>query len=290
MALSERELIEYLYLGMLGRKPDPEGLESNLAALARPHGLRELVAGFAQSPESALRRLRETSGAFLTTPHESSYGPINHVISLGTHCYTSQLIKTLGLKRASYPFDWLFSSDRLVLDCLEDGFERFLDPGQFRTSPIEDRAEPHINLADHAYYAERLGVRYVFNHRDPNVPEHFEYYRRAVDRFHDVLASDDVKLVLMIDSMRGIDRETFLGISRALRRVGCNVIFLAIEVVPNEDGDMLSIAMKTLVKSGEHRLVRYVSTSPIDALSFENPFDDAVLRNVLTQYTFDLKT
>lgn len=285
----EPDLIDLLYQGMLGREPDPEGREAHAAALARdPSVLAQMVTDFAGSPEAALRRGRERLHAPLTDRHDTPFGPVNHVISLGSHCYTSALIKALGLKRQSFPFDWLFSSPELVLDCLRDRFERFLDPVHHRTSPIEDRAEPHINLADHGYYADTLGVRYVFNHRDPNVEEHAAYYRRAVDRFLAVLASDDVKLLLMVDSMRGIGRDTFLAISRELVKIGRNVVFEAIEVVPGAAGDVLETGFKKIAANGQHRLTRFTSTSPIDALAFANPFDDAVIRNAVTQYRFDL--
>jgi hypothetical protein len=35
---------------------------------------------------------------------------INHVCSLGYLCQSSQILKQNGLKKCSYPFDWIFSN------------------------------------------------------------------------------------------------------------------------------------------------------------------------------------
>jgi len=52
---------------------------------------------------------------------------IYHICSFGVNCHIASIIKELGWKKASYPFDWIFSDLNMVLDCLQDRFKKFLD-------------------------------------------------------------------------------------------------------------------------------------------------------------------
>ena len=47
--------------------------------------------------------------------------------SLGHGCHSANILKRLGLKKESYPFDWLNSRTSIVKDCIEDNFKKFLD-------------------------------------------------------------------------------------------------------------------------------------------------------------------
>ena len=51
--------------------------------------------------------------------------------SLGGICHSAQLLKRNGLKKCSYPFDWIFSSISMIIDCLEDDFKKFLDKSMY---------------------------------------------------------------------------------------------------------------------------------------------------------------
>lgn len=100
-------------------------------------------------------------------------------VSLGQNCSSAWYLKQAGLKRASYPFDWLFSSPQIVADCLDHGFASFLDPALVRPKPGD------ANAAGHALYHASL-----FNHRNPlRSAEDQAYYRRACERFDTLLAS-----------------------------------------------------------------------------------------------------
>ena len=81
--------------------------------------------------------------------------PIQHIISLGVFCYPAWVIKQLGLKRRSYPFDWIFSTPAMVLDILRDDFARFLDASNYRLNPPEGREE---GVSEHLHYRDTHGV------------------------------------------------------------------------------------------------------------------------------------
>ena len=51
----------------------------------------------------------------------------NNIISLGYFCSTAMEIERLGLRSASYPFDWIVSEDfENVINLIENNFEGFL--------------------------------------------------------------------------------------------------------------------------------------------------------------------
>lgn len=115
---------------------------------------------------------------------------IKHVCSLGTHCHTSQLLKTNHFKRCSYPFDWIFINYNDIIHCLEDDFKIFLDKTYY--THISD------TKCGHSYYHKHL-----FNHRNPLNDTDYNYYIRCVDRFKKMLQYEEHKLFIMIL----IDRE-----------------------------------------------------------------------------------
>lgn len=94
----------------------------------------------------------------------------NYHISIGENCNSSWYLKETGIKKASYPFDWVFSSPDIIIDCIKDDFNKFLD-----TKLIIDRE----TKAGHNYYHDNL-----FNHRNPlRSDDDLSYYARCVGRF-----------------------------------------------------------------------------------------------------------
>lgn len=49
-----------------------------------------------------------------------------HVISLGYFCGPSSELEKIGLRDASYPFDWLISDMEGIMDCIKNDFKGFL--------------------------------------------------------------------------------------------------------------------------------------------------------------------
>ena len=52
---------------------------------------------------------------------------ITETCSLALLCQSSKLLETNNLKKCSYPFDWIFSTFEMIIDCIEDDFNKFLD-------------------------------------------------------------------------------------------------------------------------------------------------------------------
>lgn len=113
---------------------------------------------------------RELSCWLAHRPHE--------YIGLGQNCNASWYIKASGNKRASYPFDWVFTTPEIILDMLGDDFEAFLDRSKFI---------PHGTDAGHERYHE-----WFFGHRNPaSSDKDHDYLKRCVERWNARMASKE---------------------------------------------------------------------------------------------------
>ncbi len=93
-------------------------------------------------------------------------------ISLGENCSTAWYLKQLGLKNESFPFDWIFTSPEIVLDCINDRFKKYLDKSLIKP-------KNNHTSAGHDYYHSNF-----FAHRNPlRSEEDYNYYERSCQRF-----------------------------------------------------------------------------------------------------------
>lgn len=120
------------------------------------------------------------------------------ICSLGPNCHAAQIMKRLNWKHESHPFDWIFSSPAIILDCLKDRFQKFLDTQYYlRDSSCEGNT--------HSHYFQDTTLT-MFNHYNPLRPEHSDYYRRCIERFYNILEHDDPKLFLFMF----VDKKTYM--------------------------------------------------------------------------------
>lgn len=112
----------------------------------------------------------------------------SYICSLGTLCHCSFTLKKNNLKKESYPFDWIFTNFEIIIDCLEDNFNKFLDKKLY--------IEKDIKKCSHIIY-DVSKTNYMFNHHNPlNNDKDYEYYVRCVNRFNDMIKSDKSKLFI----------------------------------------------------------------------------------------------
>lgn len=130
--------------------------------------------------------------------------------SIGSFCQSSQLLIRQGLKTESYPFDWIYSNFDVVKHCIEDDFKTFLDRSQYFYVPPTPR-DP--KLAGHSLYSTFIEYKYetvpqgFFLHHDPRLDDKdYEYFERCVERFKDLIKSDDKKLFTYVYKNREPER------------------------------------------------------------------------------------
>jgi hypothetical protein len=121
--------------------------------------------------------------------------------SIGNNCTSSTILKRTKLKTESYPFDWIFSSDEMVRHCIEDGFKTFLDKSEYNSNLVEPI------ICEHEFYSTMVEnyqegedkKKVIFNHHNPLTSEEdYGYFERCVQRFKDLLKSDESKVFVKI--------------------------------------------------------------------------------------------
>lgn len=94
-------------------------------------------------------------------------------VSLGTLCHTAQLLKNIGLRKEAMPFDWVFSSPFVLMDCLKTKFSVFRD--------VKQHCRASLHKSGHISYGTNF-----FNHKDITCENDLKYYERAISRFTNI--------------------------------------------------------------------------------------------------------
>ena len=145
---------------------------------------------------------------------------INYTCSLGWLCHSCQILKRNMYKTCSYPFDWIFSSIYVIIDCLEDNFNIFLDKSYY------------INISEsqcgHSKYSYNM-----FNHHNPLTnQDHYNYYIRCVQRFKTLLKKPEHKLFLMtfvnLDSVNENTKNEVIDFNNKFSKYTSNYTLLVI--------------------------------------------------------------
>ena len=149
--------------------------------------------------------------------------PTYKVFSLGYRCSSAGILKLLNFKTESYPFDWLVSRLHVVRKCIEDDFKEFLNLERYiaadtnitemvngKLTRICDEHIIYHNLYTPADVIERkdkytYAYHLALNHKNLFIKEDYEYYTRCVERFRNLLSSEDHKMYLHIHKMMSTD-------------------------------------------------------------------------------------
>ena len=145
--------------------------------------------------------------------------PEYKIISLGFRCSVAGMIKKMGLKTESHPFDWLISRLHVIRHCIETKFTFFLDREQYiklYTKTFEHKeSKEHFICDEHIimnrYYQPETNLEcpmntykynLAMNHR--NLVENqadYDYYIRCVERFKQVIQSKENKMYVYVSPL-----------------------------------------------------------------------------------------
>lgn len=288
---SSDKIISSFYRGILGRNPDEGGLKIYKQVFQRlgiNQTIDEMLREFLQSEEYTHKKLhasvRLIDGINRGNGIQINGEKISHIVSLGTHCLTSSILKKWNLKNYSLPFDWLFSCPNTVLDCLSDDFEIFLDKSFYQPIP-RITGDPG---AQHLWYLEKYGVQDVFAHRDPTAENDYQYTTRTVDRFRNLMRSDDAKLFFMICSPDRNLGNRFSDLSNCIRAMTKNSAFIAVTLTdPASNAGCMSL--KLLSSESNHSFYEFTPSSKERGLGFPDPIDELALLRLIQQYDIELE-
>ena len=206
----------------------------------------------------------------------------NHICSLGFNCHPAFFIKRNGLKKVSYPSDWIMSSLKNLTHFIDDDFKLFLDASQYTF--IMPRK------CGHKYYADNM-----FWHKSPlSIPEDYEYYVRCVERFRELLNSEDNKLFLMmiINGEHGVNekisdeiKKNIIEFNRKLKERTTNYKLVLVVNYPNKTRNKHVI---TTIDNID--LIEVDTVSSSNGILFEKESDNLYLDIIFKiNYKFDIK-
>lgn len=290
--MNDEQFVKVLYAGLLGRDPDPVGLQHHLATLESQHAdplrYRRLLEAFAASHEFGItadrRKAPASSNTLLPDMSAITFG---HVVSLGSFCHAAMALKRAGLRPWSGPFDWTFANLPMVTHAIEDNFKEFLDPRHYRSVALPDRVTPEANLCDHEFYRHRDSLRFVFNHRDPaSVPADAAYYQRATARLQKVLASKAWKLFVVV-SPGLVKLHAMQPLLTALEGATTNFLVLALQfntVQSRSESGRLADAIRT--ERMRHNLLKVELNvgTPSNGVEFPDVQDNRLLERLLKSF------
>jgi len=272
---------------------DVPGLASALAAgldldgAALPDTFGALDAASDEDPQVLAREVRrlmaqpQVRQQWLHRLIGASQGePGPQVVSLGTHCYTSALLRRWGWRTEAGPVDWLFSSVPMIAHLLDDDFDRFLRRDEYRPVPLEQRfAGPQANRVNHAFYQREFGIEHVFNHHDVHLDPDYERLQRRVERFRRLLRSEREKCFLVFRwYVPGLEDE-LPGLHAALARRTRNFQLMVFDVAEPPPGQRLPVITPRVEKPYAAFLVEPVSQwAP---LWFPSVLDEHALHHVI---------
>jgi hypothetical protein len=194
---------------------------------------------------------------------------ITYVCSLGLHCHSSQLLKRNKYKLDSYPFDWVFTTCDVIIECIEDDFKTFLDKSYY------------INLGSRCGHSKYCKI--MFNHHNPLAHiHHYDYFVRCVNRFRTLLQKPEHKLFVMTGN-NNVDK--IIEFNTKFSKYTSNYTLLAILVKPNQKQHSHTFTYNANIHFLEVHVLSYDGGA-----IFMNESDNAYLDSILrSSYTINSK-
>lgn len=204
---------------------------------------------------------------------------INYVCSLGSLCHSAFLLKRNNLKVESFPFDWIFSDPDMVIQCVVNEFNIFLDKSYYTiTSEIQ---------RGHVLYGSNI----FFHHNPLKNEDDYNYYLRCVDRFNILLKKTEPKLFVMIfiNNDHGSRLEKFknsiIEFNNKFKKYTENYNLLVIIQFPTTDNNHHSFTYIDNI----HFLDLYTSSNS-NGILFLKKNDNQYLDNIIKNtYKFNIK-
>jgi len=226
--------------------------------------------------------------------------PVKHLVSLGCRCSQAATFKVLQQRRYACPFDWIFSSARMVTHCLRDDFATFLDRSQyFLHATVFDSiglppgsAPRDRKLIGHHVYSEMtegVGRGSIFNHKDPlHSDEDYTYTQRTVERFRHVLATGDRKMfaVMNLNKQLWIESDIRELFDELCKRTN-NFVLVAVNCIRNLGERARSFDVELSSREERHGaellLYRFPCVGDNTGSYFRDDFDASRIRSVLVE-------
>ena len=202
-------------------------------------------------------------------------------VSIGENCNSAWYLKETGNKKASYPYDWIFSSGEIVTHTILDEFKSFLDKDMI--------LEIDKNKAGHYVYHSKL-----FNHRNPLKSDcDYKYYARAAERFLKLLNDTNNSILFVCTVLQEKDKrikwasgfnkhfklplnqsiDSFKKTIEQIKSVNNNVKFIFINQTTE---GKLNLELTTM--TNDYIWINFCSQGANSGVKYLNSFDDTIIK------------
>jgi hypothetical protein len=212
-----------------------------------------------------------------------------YIFSLGYRCSSAGILKSLGIKHESYPFDWLVSRLPIIEHCIQTDFKEFLNSNHYicKTGMTNHYTSLDISsrqficdekICYNNYYEQctipeyylpspicktndAYGYKLMMNHH--TIQTHHEYFARCVERWNRNIKTQSRKLSLYIHP--AIFYDQFLSIKSQLIEDIRNFFRTNMKQY-NCDG-LFIIPVKTPFQNPTNHCAKYVLEEQADDIS-----------------------
>jgi len=201
--------------------------------------------------------------------------------SLGHRCTSAQLLSDLKLKHESYPFDWIVSKLETVEHCILDNFKEYINLSNYeqvltKVSNITDnetvKADNDFYIYKNKYYDNDDNIifnRFKLANYYQKLFDDTDYYKRCIERFNNLLLSENEKGFLYIHPIIGSN--------------DCNNTYK--ELIQKFIDFKKFLDTKTLNLIGTFFIIVKTENDNMDMQSYEKYIDDTLNINIFTIYT-----
>lgn len=238
---------------------------ADLAGTAEEHHIHRLPAVLqqrqlpqlaARGPEArvlaSLARLSPDPGRHLSWPRSWSLPlpepepqlPIQHVLSLGSICFTATFMQQNGLRKYAGPFDWVSSNALVVTHCIESNFRHFLDRRQYIETALPGAGHRLYDLGVPGALSEKArawGPPLMFNHHDPlKVDRDHAHFVRCTQRFAAVARLPTQRKLLLLVDKGAVERDRAEALFKALlayKALNFELLVIGLETPKPKRGD-----------------------------------------------------
>lgn len=287
--MEQAEVIQALFKALLGRDCDPSGIDYYSRMMAPGFSrLEAVIRDIASSDEFRTKQRREEVAAIhnsgLLQAEEGE--TFDYVMSVGPACYTSLTLDRWGLRRFSGPFDYMFSSLRMVSHVLRDDFVKFLSQDQmFRTEIRKgDIRTQHSLYGPMADYLPGHGGAVFYHHNPLEGPDH-DHFQRSAQRMR-VALSGRCLLVSFVQN-KPDEINAFRDLADYLTERAPSTKLLVVLSEPPTAAP--SPDVRLWWKYGIHEAYHMAPIDHLREMGYRNLSDELAVIRLVRRHRFDLK-
>lgn len=176
----------------------------------------------------------------------------SNIISLGFFCSVATEIERIGMRSCSYPFDWVISDFKNVVDMIENHFQNFLKEEYLQE--VEEKQLPSTivvkNIQTHTTFFHDFKKGYTIKEQ---LPEVVLKYNRRIQRFYKDITQQRTLFIRYIKDKEEVAyiHQNYERVLKRLKKynAGNDIIFIS-----NKENDELQEASikKFLVEKDEN--------------------------------------